>query len=558
MIQKTRGYLFWILFVGLIVPMGLYEVGELYTAEWTGISIAIHSVFEALGFFASIMLALLLLQIKEKKKNTPFYVLVSAALIAMGILDGFHAFSNPGNQFVWLHSVAMLAGSVLFVMIIIPFSAKTFQPVWHFPLLIGLLSVAIGIFSMSIPDLIPTMIENSTFTNKANAINIFSGVLFIITASYLMVRLWYKKSTLEMLLAIFTLLLGISGLIFSLGEIWTFDWWMWHILRLIAYLSILGYVMYVFYKTMKLNELVTIKLKKRTSDLNNLLVDVNNTVEVLVSSSVQILSATTQVASGTAETATAISQTTSTVVEVLQAAKLSAQKAENVSNNAKKVVQESGEGNRAVDDTIQGIGEISQQMDSIAKLIVLLNEQSQSIGGIISSVTDIAEQSNILAVNASIEAAKAGEHGRGFTVVAEEIRNLAGQSKQSTIKIRDILNDIQKATRSAVLATRQGSDVVENGVKRATRAGEAIKNLSQTTKLAMEAASQILASSEQQVIGMDQIGLSMQNIYQAGAESAASMAQTEKAAKELNDMGQKLKDLLDTYKKKDLDDLITD
>jgi len=304
--------------------------------------------------------------------------------------------------------------------------------------------------------------------------------------------------------------------------------------------------------------LVTVKLKKRTSDLNNLLVDVNNTVEVLVSSSVQILSATTQVASGTAETATAISQTTSTVVEVLQAAKLSAQKAENVSNNAKKVVQESAEGSRAVEDTLQGIGEISQQMDSIAKLIVLLNEQSQSIGGIISSVTDIAEQSNILAVNASIEAAKAGEHGRGFTVVAEEIRNLAGQSKQSTIKIRNILNDIQKATGTAVLATRQGSVVVENGVKRATRAGEAIKNLSQTTRQAMEAASQILASSEQQVIGMDQIGLSMQNIYQAGAESAASMAQTEKAAKELNDLGQKLKDLLDTYEKMDLDNLITD
>ncbi len=192
--------------------------------------------------------------------------------------------------------------------------------------------------------------------------------------------------------------------------------------------------------------------------------------------------------------------------------------------------------------------EIQNQMESVANTIVRLSEQSQQIGGIIASVTDVADQSNLLAVNAAIEAAKAGEQGKGFAVVAQEIKNLAQQSKQATIQVRNILTDIQKATSSAVMATEQTSKAVENGVKQSAQAGDAIKKLAESSTKAVEAATQIVASSQQQTVGMDQIGLAMQNINQAGAENAASMVQAEKAAKGLNELGQKLKLLVDKYK----------
>lgn len=271
-------------------------------------------------------------------------------------------------------------------------------------------------------------------------------------------------------------------------------------------------------------------------------------VNLLGSSASEILAAATQVASGAAETATSISETTTTVEEVRQAAQLSSQKAGNVSENAQQVVQITQTGQKAVDDTISGMHAIQNQMEAVANTIVRLSEQSQQIGGIIASVTDVADQSNLLAVNASIEAAKAGEHGKGFAVVAQEIKSLAQQSKQSTIQVRNILNDVQKATSAAVMATEQTSKAVENGVKQSNQAGDAIKKLADSTNKAVEASLQIVASSNQQVVGMDQIGLAMQNINQAGTENAASMVQAEKAAKGLHELGQKLELLVEQYK----------
>ena len=284
------------------------------------------------------------------------------------------------------------------------------------------------------------------------------------------------------------------------------------------------------------------------NNLRRIMKDINEGVNMLGSSASEILAATTQVASGTAETATAISETTTTVEEVQQAAKQSAQKAKNVADSAQKLAQVSQNGQKAVEETGNVMNRIREQMDSIAQTVVRLSEQSQSIGGIIASVTDIADQSNLLAVNAAIEAAKAGEQGKGFAVVAQEIKNLAEQSKQSTSQVRNILNDVQKATSAAVMATEQGSKAVEAGIKQSVQAGEAIRILAESSNEAIQASTQIVASSQQQVVGMDQIGVAMQNINQAGTETAVSMVQSEKAAKNLNELGQKLKELVERFK----------
>ncbi|MFA5172397.1 MAG: methyl-accepting chemotaxis protein [Sulfuriferula sp.] len=281
--------------------------------------------------------------------------------------------------------------------------------------------------------------------------------------------------------------------------------------------------------------------------LRKLMREINEGVGVLSTSSSEILATTTQVASGATETASAVSETTATVEEVKQTAQLANQKARNVSDSAQKASQVSQSGRKSVEDAMQGMQRIQEQMESIAESIVLLSEQSQAIGEIIATVNDLAEQSNLLAVNAAIEANKAGEQGKGFTVVAQEVKSLAEQSKQATAQVRTILGDIQRATSVAVLATEQGNKAVQAGVKQTAETGEAIRLLADSIMDAAQAATQIAASSQQQMVGMDQVALAMENIKQASVQNVSGTRQAEIAAKNLHDLGQKLQQLTLLY-----------
>ena len=264
----------------------------------------------------------------------------------------------------------------------------------------------------------------------------------------------------------------------------------------------------------------------------------------LSSSASEILATTSQVASGAAETATAVSQTTATVEEVKQTAQVASQKARYVSDSAQKVAQVSLSGRKAVEDAIAGMHAIQEQMASIAESIVHLSEQSQAIGEIIATVNDLAEQSNLLAVNAAIEATRAGEQGKSFAVVAQEVKSLAEQSKQATGQVRAILGEIQKATSAAVLATEQGSKAVETGVRQSAETGESIRLLTESVNEAAQAATQIAASSQQQMVGMDQVALAMENIKQASVQNVAGTRQAEAAAQGLHELGQTLGGLI--------------
>jgi methyl-accepting chemotaxis protein len=276
--------------------------------------------------------------------------------------------------------------------------------------------------------------------------------------------------------------------------------------------------------------------------------EIQESISVLASSAQQIVATTTQVASAATETATAVSETTTTVEEVKQTAQLSSQKAKYVSETAQKVAQVSQGGKKSAAESIDAMKQIREQMESIAESIVRLSEQSQAIGEIMLTVNDLAEQSNLLAVNASIEAAKAGEQGKGFAVVAQEVRNLADQSKQATAQVRTILGEIQKATNAAVMVTEQGSKAVEVGVQQAARAGESVQQLAETIAEAAQAAAQIAASSQQQMAGMDQVALAMESIKTASTQNVAGTKQTESAAKNIDELGRKLKELVAVYK----------
>ena len=285
-----------------------------------------------------------------------------------------------------------------------------------------------------------------------------------------------------------------------------------------------------------------------TGKLRQLIQEIREGTNVLGTAASQIVTITAQVAAGAAETATALAQTSATMEEVKKTSQVSSEKALYVSETAQNTAQVSQGGRRAVEQSIEGITKVREQIGAIAEAVMQLSEQSQAIGEIVATVNDLAEQSNLLAVNAAIEAARAGDQGKGFVVVAQEVKSLAEQSKQATAQVRSILGDIQKATATAVLAAEQGSKAVDAGVKQSLEAGEAIERLAQSISTATQAATQIVASNQQQQVGIDQVALAMENIRQASVQNLGATKQAETAAQNLNELGHKLKAMAGQYR----------
>lgn len=288
--------------------------------------------------------------------------------------------------------------------------------------------------------------------------------------------------------------------------------------------------------------------RKMVDSLRGMTREMGEVASVLATSSAEMLASVAQLTAGATETASAVRETASTVEEVKQTAIVSAQKAKNVLERSQMADQAALSGKRSVEESIELMKRIQGQVASIADSIVRMSEQSQAIGEITSVVNDLTEQSNLLAVNAAIEAAKAGEQGKGFAVVAQEIRNLAEQSKQATAQVRTILGEIQKATTAAVMVTEQGSKAVDAGAQQSTRSREAIEALMASVDEASQAATLISASSQQQLVGMDQVTLAMESIETGTRQTSDSSRQLEAMAATLHQLGEKQKELSSRYK----------
>jgi methyl-accepting chemotaxis protein len=298
------------------------------------------------------------------------------------------------------------------------------------------------------------------------------------------------------------------------------------------------------------DEIIALK-KSFRSMVRNLRTQTRETLDgvtLLAVSASQITATGTELASVAAETASSITETTVTAEEVKQTAQVAMERTKDVAESAENTFRISQEGQQSIDETLSGIRRIKEQMETIAKSILSLNEKSESIGEIISSVEDIAEQSNLLAVNAAIEAAKAGEQGRGFSVVAREIRSLAEQSRASTKQVKTILGDIQKAMQSAVMATELGNKIADNNYQKSEIVSSALHTLTGSIENTSQMAQQIMAANQQQFTGIGQVTLAMESIKEASRQNVDAARQLEGASRNLDSLSQKLKSVVERYK----------
>jgi len=268
-------------------------------------------------------------------------------------------------------------------------------------------------------------------------------------------------------------------------------------------------------------------------------------VQSLPGVTTQLAAVAAELSSATSQTVAAVAETTATAEGIMGTAEQCNQKAQDISDEANKAVQVCREGMVATEQTLKGMSKIREQMESIAQCMVKLGNQTKLIGNIIASVDDLAQQSNLLAVNASIEAAKAGEQGRGFAVVAQEVKNLAEQSKVATSRVRRILNDILLATNAASSATEQGNAVVQHGHQQASEAGRVLRLLADIIDKTAESTELIQQSSHQQVESMRQMVEAIESVKLSSEQNLVGTNQLDQAGRELGAIGKRLLEITD-------------
>jgi methyl-accepting chemotaxis protein len=246
--------------------------------------------------------------------------------------------------------------------------------------------------------------------------------------------------------------------------------------------------------------------------------------------------------------ASSVSETVATVEELARSSEQVTDIVSRVIDAAARSVETSRSGRTAIQQSVNGMSDVREQVEQIARTILDLSERTQQIGSIIATVDDFAEQSSLLALNASIEAARAGEHGKAFAVVAAEVKSLAEQSQRATERVRNILNEIQRVTHTAVMVTEEGSKRVERGVGLVSGAGDIIAELAGSIEASADSAKQIAAAARQQSNGIEQISVAMSGIDQFARQNVEAIRQTETTSHTLAGIALQLKTAAGQYR----------
>jgi len=289
-------------------------------------------------------------------------------------------------------------------------------------------------------------------------------------------------------------------------------------------------------------------LNQMVTRLKNMATQTRAVTESLNSAAVDILASAREQSAVTGEQVATYQETNATMQEVSKSCSQMAEKAKEITVTAEAVSIANTSGLDAVEKTNQTVEAIHEQAEAVAQNIVSLSEKTQMVGDILATVNDIAEQSHLLALNAAIEAAAAGEHGRSFSVVAGEIKNLADQSKAATVQVKTILGDIQKEINTSVMLTEEAVKRVDLGKHQADMAALAIRDMAANIDQSVQAFQQIVAGTNQQQIGFDNVMRAMKDLSRASEQAATGNRQTEKAAANLTGLGIQLRTATEGYR----------
>ncbi|HEY3175263.1 MAG TPA: methyl-accepting chemotaxis protein [Candidatus Polarisedimenticolia bacterium] len=264
------------------------------------------------------------------------------------------------------------------------------------------------------------------------------------------------------------------------------------------------------------------------------------------SSSAELQAAASQQASGSRQQATATTEVTTTIKELVSTARQIAEGAQRVTRMAEEASTAARGGDQTLQKGRDAVEGIRRQVDAIVTHMLDLGKRSQQIGGILEIINEMAEQTNILAINATIESAGAGEAGKRFSVVADEIRNLADRVGRSTREIRTLIDETRAAANTTVMATEDGSKAVDAGTRQFSEVADTFRQIVGLVESTMEALKEIELGTRQQTTAVEQVSLAITSVAQAAKESEASARQTLDTSSELASLSRDLSRIIQT------------
>jgi methyl-accepting chemotaxis protein len=267
---------------------------------------------------------------------------------------------------------------------------------------------------------------------------------------------------------------------------------------------------------------------------------IGSAVQSVQSSSAELQAAANQQASSSAEQATAMNEIATTISELLATSRQIAESAQRVSQIATQTATSARGGESAVTKTNEAAIAVRKQVDQIVTHMLELGKRSQQLGSVLDLVGELAEQTNILAINASIEAAGAGDTGRRFGVVADEIRKLADRVGASTKEIRVLIEDVRGSVNTTVMATETGSKGVDAVIVQMGETASQFKGIASLVGTTTDAAREIELSTKQQATAIEQVNQAISNVAQAARETESSATQTLQTSGRLTELSNEL------------------
>jgi methyl-accepting chemotaxis protein len=269
-----------------------------------------------------------------------------------------------------------------------------------------------------------------------------------------------------------------------------------------------------------------------------------NAVSGIQSSSAELQSAAAESAAGSTEQKAAITEASTTLKELAATSRQMAENAQRVTRIAEDNSASARNGDLTVQKAQDAIGGIRRQVDLIVAHMLDLGKKSQQVGVVLELINELAEQTNILAVNATIESAGAGEAGKRFGVVADEIRKLADRVGSSSKEIRTLIEEIRSAANTTVMATEDGSKAVDAGTRQFGDVAQVFRQIAGGVQTTTDASREIELGSRQQVTAIEQVGTALQGILQAATQAETSTRQTQETSAQLAVLARQLLQLV--------------